>query len=339
MIWVKASRRLLGKCFYTSKQREIAVADIRVTDIRGVDLTVKDLPASVTFYSKLWGLEEVSRTASTVYLRATGREHHVLALREGPKISFRGANFAAPDKATVDALHAKALAFGADVIDTPHLLPKAAGGGFGFSFHSPDGLRQTISANVERHANTNGDKRRPSKFSHVVFRAANYPELERFFCDLLGFKVSDKTDGIDFLRCTRDHHSVALGRIAGPGLHHMAFELPDFDGLMGASGRLRMNGYPIEWGVGRHAGPGANIFSFFVDPNGFATEYTTEMEQVDDATYPHRTAEYWRSLTLKPCSWGMGMQRSEKLARARSGKIIDELNSTCTEIITRKLAG
>jgi len=150
--------------------------------------------------------------------------------------------------------------------------------------------------------------------------------------------LSESADGIDFLRCTRDHHSVALGRIAGPGLHHMAFELADFDGLMGASGRLQMNGYPVEWGVGRHAGPGGNIFSFFVDPNGFAAEYTTEMEQVDDATYPHRTAEDWRNVPIRPCSWGVALKRSDKLLRARTGKIVDEFNQSCTEIISRKLA-
>jgi catechol 2,3-dioxygenase len=314
------------------------MADVRVSDIRGIDLAVRDLAASVDFYSRLWGLAEVSREEGAVYLRATGTEHHVLALHEGPRIALLGAVFAAPNKAVVDVLHAKAVAFGADVIDTPHPLPATAGGGYGFSFRTPDGIRQTISAEVARHDTAIDDHRRPNKFSHVVFRSADHPELERFFCDLLGFKVSDKTDGIDFLRCTRDHHSVALGKIAGPGLHHMAFELPDLDGLMGASGRLKLNGYPIEWGVGRHAGPGNNVYSFFVDPNGFATEYTTGMEQVDDETYPHRTAEDWRNLPLKPCSWGMGMTRSEKLLRARTGQIVDEINRSCTEAISRKLA-
>ena len=289
------------------------MSDLRVSDIRGIDLAVRDLTASVDFYVKVWGLEEVSREAGTVYLRATGPEHHALALHEDPRIALLGANFAASDKAAVDALHAKALAFGADVVDQPHGQAAFAGGGYGFSFRTPDGIMQTVSCDVERHPDRIEDRKRPNKFSHVVFRAANYTELEHFFRDLLGFKLSDRTDGIDFLRCTRDHHSVALGKVAGPGLHHMAFELPDLDSLMSASGRLKMNGYPVEWGVGRHAGPGSNIFSFFVDPNGFAVEYTTEMEQVDDETYPHRTAEEWRNLPIRPCSWGMATKRSEKL--------------------------
>ncbi len=314
------------------------MGDARVNGIRGIDLAVRNLAASVEFYVKAWGLEEVSRTAQTVYLRATGREHHVLALHEEAKIALLGARFAAPDKTAVDALHARAIASGAEVLDSPRALPKAAGGGYGFSFRTPDGIRQSVSCDVERHSNEIDDHRRPGKFSHIVFRAADYPDLEKFFCDLLGFKVSDRTDGIDFLRCTRDHHSVALGRLAGPGLHHMAFELPDFDGLMGASGRLQMSGYPIEWGVGRHAGPGNNIFSFFVDPNGFAAEYTTEMEQVDEATYPHRSAADWKKVPIRPCSWGMAMKRTEKLLRARSGQIVDDFNRSCTDIISDRLA-
>ena len=33
------------------------------------------------------------------------------------------------------------------------------------------------------------------------------------------------------------------------------------------------------WGVGRH-GPGNNVFTDSVEPNGFVTEYTTEVDQV-----------------------------------------------------------
>ena len=314
------------------------MAELRVNDIRGLDLAVRDLAASVDFYGRLWGLEETSRNGDTVFLRATGSEHHVLALHEGPKVEILGARYAAPDKAAVDALHAKAVAAGADVIDAPHALPAVAGGGYGFSVRTPDGIRQTISSDVERHATTIDDRRRPRKFSHVVFRSADYPQLEAFLRDILGFKLSDRTDRIDFFRCSRDHHSVALGKLAGSGLHHMAFELPDLDGLMGASGRMKMSGHPIEWGVGRHAGPGNNIYSFFIDPNGIATEYTTDMEQVDDATYPHRSAADWRNMPIQPCAWGMGMERSERLWRANTGKTVEELNRSCTEAISHKLA-
>jgi hypothetical protein len=62
------------------------------------------------------------------------------------------------------------------------------------------------------------------------------------------------------------------------------------------------------------------------------------MEQVDDATYPHRSAEDWKKVPIRPCSWGMAMKRTEKLLRARSGRIVDELNRSCTDIISERLA-
>lgn len=313
--------------------------EAHVNDIRGLDLAVSNLAASEAFYTKHWGLDVAARDRDTVYLRATGPEHHALALHQGPKIEVLGANYAAPDKTTVDALHAKAVAAGADIVAAPHALPAIAGGGYGFSVRTPDGIRHTISYDVARHATAIDDKRRPRKFSHVVFRSKDYPQLEAFLRDILGFKLSDRTDGIDFFRCSGDHHSVALGKLAGPGLHHMAFELPDLDGLMGASGRMKLAGHTIEWGVGRHAGPGNNIYSVFVDPNGLAAEYTTEMEQVDEATYPHRTAEDWRNVPIRPCAWGMGMERSERLRQANTGKLVDEFNRRCTEAMTQRLAG
>jgi catechol 2,3-dioxygenase-like lactoylglutathione lyase family enzyme len=310
-----------------------------VSGIRGIALGVRDLDESVGFYRDCWGLEEVGRMGPTAYLRATGTEHHVLALHQKPQVGLLSVALAAPDKSTVDALYDRALGFGADVIDSPETLDPLAGGGYGFSFRTPDGIIQKISSDVDAHAQRIDDSKRPNKFSHVVIRAADYPKLRSFYCDLLSFKLSDETDGIDFLRCSRDHHSVALAKAEGPGLHHMAFEMPNLDGLMYASGRMRSKGYDLEWGVGRHSGPGNNIFSFFVEPNGFAAEYTTEMEQVDDATYPQRDARWWRENRPNGshCAWQMATQRSEKLVRARLGKLAAEING-CDAAISRHLA-
>ena len=36
----------------------------------------------------------------------------------------------------------------------------------------------------------------------------------------------------------------------------------------------------MRWGPGRHTA-GNNTFSYFVTPNGFAVEYTAELEEVD----------------------------------------------------------
>ena len=127
----------------------------------------------------------------------------------------------------------------------------------------------------------------------------NSAEVEKqtaFFLDVLGFKWSDSTFMMDFVRCCSDHHSVAFARGNGPTLNHMAYEMPNIDGLMRGAGRVRKSGYEIMWGVGRH-GPGSNVFSYFVEPNGFVTEYTTEVEQVDD-TYVGHDAKWWKAQSV-----------------------------------------
>ena len=58
-----------------------------------------------------------------------------------------------------------------------------------------------------------------------------------------------------------------------PTLNHVAFEMPDFDSVMRGMGRMKDNGYPIEWGPGRH-GPGNNVFAYFCGPDELPIEYT-----------------------------------------------------------------
>jgi hypothetical protein len=100
----------------------------------------------------------------------------------------------------------------------------------------------------------------------------------------------------------------------------MAYEVESIDGLMRGAGRLKHNGFNVEWGVGRH-GPGDNVFSYFVEPNGFVVEYTAEVEQVDEATYMAHDATYWREFPGRPCRWGMAGHPSNRLKAAFAGDI------------------
>lgn len=315
------------------------MAQAAVNAVRGIELGVRDIEASARFYEDVWGLARASREAGAIHLRATGAEHHVLTLRQSPVTALQTIRTAAADKASVDALYAQAQGLGIWTLAAPAALPGARGGGYGFTAQGPDGLKIAVSCDVAEHADLIDDRTRPSKFSHIVLRASDMAQTEAFFRDVLGFRLSDRTDGIDFLRCSRDHHSVALARVEGVGMHHMAFELPDLDSLMYAAGRVSQKGYPLEWGVGRHSGPGNNVFSFFVEPNGFAAELTTDMDQVDDATYPQRSAQWWAAnRRYGPDSWGLNVKRSPILAKAHSGQISRELDARCEDIISWRLA-
>jgi len=307
--------------------------------LRGVELAVPNLDQSAAFYGAVWGLEVCAREADTVHLRADADEHHVLTLRERPAAGLLGVHFAVPDRDGVVALHAKARAFGVTVETEPAELPKSAGGGFGFGFRSLEGHRLNVSAEVARHRNTINDRSKPIRLSHVVLNAGSIAAETRFFIDLLGFRLSDSTHMMDFVRCSADHHSIAVARAQGPSLNHMAYEMANIDGLMRGAGRMKQHGFEIEWGVGRH-GPGDNVFSYFVEPNGFVTEYTTEIQQIDEADYEPHDAEYWANFPMRPCRWGMARSPSNRIRAAMGGdtSVADpQAGRRCEEIMASTL--
>ena len=315
------------------------MSNARVIGIRSVELGVRDLEKTAAFYRDVWGLEDATSEGDTIHMRGTSAEHHVLTLRQQPRTSLLGVHFAAGDRGAVDALCGKARGFGSAVEGDPAELPASAGGGYGFRLRTPDGLPMSVSSEVRQHANTVSDRSRPTKISHVVLNSGKAEDQVAFFIDVLGFKLSDSTNMMEFLRCSADHHSVAMFRANGPSLNHMAYEVPNIDGLMLGSGRLKLKGYDVEWGVGRH-GPGNNVFSYFIEPNGFVTEYTTELDQLDDAIHVPQDAAYWAKLRPLPDRWGLAGIPSNRMRSAMSGELIgadDPPDVRCEDIIARKL--
>jgi catechol 2,3-dioxygenase len=316
------------------------MSNARVTGVRSIELGVRDLRQSAEFYAKVWALEEVSSEGGGMHFRATGGEHHVLTIRERPKPSLLGVHFAATDRAAVDRLCAKAKGYGVEVSGEPAALSGGEGGGYGFRFKTPDGLPMSISCDTRQHPNAVLDRSRPTKISHVVLNSAKTDEQVPFFVDVLGFKVSDSTQMMDFLRCSADHHSIAVFRNNGPSLNHVAYELPNIDGLMRGAGRVKQSGFDIEWGIGRH-GPGSNVFSYFIEPNGFVAEYTTELDQLDDATHVPQGPEYWSKAVPGPDRWGTAGFPSNRMRFAMSGGMYlgeePPEGVRCEDIIARKL--
>src|SRR6202022_1068626 len=271
------------------------MANGRVTGVRSIELGVRNLHQSAELYSNVWALKGVASEADTMHFRATAGAHHVLTIRQRPQPALLAAHFAAPDRAAVNALCAKAKGYGVDGTADPSPLPASAGGGYGFRFKTPDGLPMSISSDLVQHPDAVLDRSRPTKISHVVPNSARVDDQVPFFADVLGFKLSDSTNLMEFLRCSADHHSLAIFRNNGPSLNHVAYELPNIDGLMRGTGRVKQSGYEIEWGIGRH-GPGNNVFSYFIEPDGFVAEYTTELDQLDDATHVPQGPDYWQQV-------------------------------------------
>lgn len=285
----------------------------RVTEIRYVGYGVPDLAAERTFYKDKWGLREAGEADGMVYFAAEGSaEPYVVRLRpaDGKRIDVIG--LAADTRADVDALFEKVTAAGAKTIHPPRDLDRF-GGGYGFRFFSPDGLPFEITSDV-----ATGTSRQltrweaiPQRISHIVMHSPDHRAAAQFFIDVLGFRLSDWIgDFMAFLRCNEWHHRVAF--LPGPPcLNHVAYDMLSADDMLRGVSRLRKLDVEVKWGPGRHTA-GDNTFSYFTTPNGFAVEYTAELEQVDDET--------WQPKTYPPSpevmdQWGIGTGGPQTMPR------------------------
>ncbi len=55
-----------------------------IAGLRSVCLSVPDLGLAECFYTDTWRLTVTAREGGTLYLRGSGSDHHLLALREAP---------------------------------------------------------------------------------------------------------------------------------------------------------------------------------------------------------------------------------------------------------------
>jgi len=156
------------------------------------------------------------------------------------------------------------------------------------------------------------DGARPIRVAHVVFNTRDREAASRTLTDTLGFKLSDRTRVMNFLRCDDLRHVVAYADSKQATLNHIAFEMRDTDAVMSGMGRLKDTGYASVWGPGRH-GPGNNVFSYFVAPFGACIEYTAEIQRVDDS-YPTGTPESWKWPPGRTDHWGIAGRDNDKLA-------------------------
>lgn len=261
---------------------------IRVGGLRGIMMRGPGLTATVPFYEDMWGLKLAHKDDGTAYLRGTGAEPFLYGLKDDPIYGIEYVHFSMPDRAAIDALYDQVVAKSAPVSGKPAEFDDWMGG-YGFEVLDPDNRRLRFRTDALTVA-AEPEWAKPRKVSHVVLNTPDMEGLEQFYQEVLGFRVSDySADQMVFLRCSSDHHAIALVRAHYPSVNHVAFELPSLDEYMRSIGRMRQKGHVPTWGPGRH-GPGNNPFAYFVSPSGFVIEFTSEVQQIDEATHE---AQVW----------------------------------------------
>lgn len=127
----------------------------------------------------------------------------------------------------------------------------------------------------------------PRTLSHVVLFVPDTDIASRFYCDRLGFVITDTLTGAGpFLRskANDDHHTLFFIRTPEymKGCEHLAFHMGGPTELMVAGTRFVKKGYQSFWGPGRHKF-GSNWFWYFNSPLGCHFEYDADMDKHDDS--------------------------------------------------------
>ena len=283
-------------------------------------LEVSDLSAWRGFATDLLGLAiDEPRPDGALPLRMDERAFRML-LSEGARDDVSCLGWEVADDAALDAM--KKRLSDADIpFRVGSVAEIAARGVRGMIvLADPDGVRIEICHGLAMAANPfrsdkirSGFKTGAMGMGHVLLDVRDCASTERFYREVLGFRLSDYIDtefmGMPlhavFMRVNPRHHSLACATLGGPKrLHHLMLEANALDDVGTTFYRAQDLGVPIALTLGRH--PNDRMFSFYgVTPAGFLFELGADGREVDDRSWEVRTYDTvseWGHRPVAPAS-------------------------------------
>jgi 2,3-dihydroxybiphenyl 1,2-dioxygenase len=274
-----------------------------------VGIRAKDLGDWASYGTGLLGLQRVDRSRSALAFRMDDRKQRLIVHADGGEgIGFFGwevANAGAlnalaarlEDKAIEVERGARALADERRVTDLI-VLRDPAGNRLEI-FHGAE----TATEPFKPGRSISGFRTGPLGLGHVVLNVDTPGTIDRlmaFYCDLLGFRLTDYYSEpfvARFLHINPRHHSLAFIQTGKHAVHHLMMELFSFDDVgqgydlaLGEEGRVAVT-------LGRHTSDFITSF-YTTSPSGFMVEYGWGARSIDVAT--------WRAYERKegPSMWG-----------------------------------
>jgi catechol 2,3-dioxygenase len=267
-----------------------------------VALRVTDLERSVSHAKEALGLREAWRSQDQALLSAN-EKHHELQLIAADAAGFDHVGLEVGSAEELRAVEQRAVAAGARLLVE---VPAEPGRGLAIRFVGPADIVYEIYAGMERLPITIAHSLAPHarKFGHLTFYCDDQDAVVAFWLDGLGFRVSDRAEGLVWTRCDADHHGLAVAAVPGRNaLHHHAWEVQDWGALGRYCDDIALRGRKLLWGPVRH-GPGFNLATYLEDPDGGVIEVYADLLQIadDDAYVPVDWSDEPRALNL----WGPG---------------------------------
>lgn len=266
--------------------------------LRSVELVLPDASQAAAFMTDVWGMAVAEVRGGTHYLRGAGPHPYLLSFTEGLRSYVRTVTWLCSDW-ELGTLRDHVSLSGFPSTPTTSDDP---GGGHGLIVELPEGeLFRFLAGTTEVEPITGRDL--PVQLTHVVVNSKDAEASSTVAERVLGFRVSDRTKGMVFVRCNDSHHSTAFARAGFSSLNHIAFEMADIDAVMRGVGRLRDHKLAPAWGPGRH-GPGSNVFAYYIAPFGAVVEFSTAVNKVPD-DYKVGAPEDWKWPPNRIDQWGL----------------------------------
>jgi catechol 2,3-dioxygenase-like lactoylglutathione lyase family enzyme len=274
----------------------------KLAKIGNAGFVTADLDRLAAYYRDVIGFSETERSADTVYL-TSGQDHHTVALRKGDQDELSYISFQLAGDVTLEEA-ADALA--ASGVDSELKSDAEPGISQLLEFDDPEGNTLRIFKETALSgAGFSGRGIGPQKLGHICIRSDDVPGLCEWYEQVLGFRWSDWIgDFFVFVRLGADHHTVNLlkGPAHGNVLHHIAYELRDFNHVQPACDELFRNGFKLVWGPGRH-GPGHNIYTYHRDPDGHLVELFCQLDVVNERLGEFEPRPWHEDNPQRPKRW------------------------------------
>jgi catechol 2,3-dioxygenase-like lactoylglutathione lyase family enzyme len=274
---------------------------IGVKKISHVSYETPDLDRQTEYYTDILGLTLTAKDKDAAYLANTV-DHHAVILRLGSTARCSGIGFQIGPDDDLGAFEKQTAGHGLRTSRKKDAEPTIADM---VAFEDPKGTVLEVFRRPEPQSQAFRKQGVvPHKLGHVAFHVTDVKAVTRFYCDVLGFKVSDwMGDFFSFLRCGVDHHTINLMETGSNRHFHTAFELRDWAHLQTACDFLSLQGYRMLWGPGRH-GIGHNLFAYHRSPNGLITELFAELDQMKDESLGYFEPRPWhRDTPQRPKTW------------------------------------
>jgi 2,3-dihydroxybiphenyl 1,2-dioxygenase len=262
---------------------------------------VSDLSAWERFAVDILGLVVSERRPDGSRALRIDDQAQRIVLHPGPRDDLLYAGFEVADETSLQQLSGSLSKAGFSTTEAGGEIARARRVARVYQLEDPNGVPVELFCGPERSREPFRSALVPSGFvtgdeglGHVVFGTMEPAATEKFYCELLGMRLSDRIETelapgfalrITFLHANPRHHTVAFAAAPLPKrVHHVMLEVGAMDDVGQAYDRALEAGVPIARTLGRH--PNDLMFSFYAQtPSGFEVEFGWGGRKVDDTNW------------------------------------------------------